>query len=305
MSTERLVYINGDFVTESQATISIFDVGLMYGVTLYESLRSFKHKWFHVDEHWARLKKSLTYAGLHDILTRQQFDDVLNETLEANIHLTEPDDDIWVNIQVTPGRSFPMPLQSGGPTTPTVLCYTAALPHKEYAKYYTRGKHVVTSLFRSPPPQSYEQRMKNRSRFPHFLSKRDAARIDPAAFALMLDTEGFIAEGTGANIFFSLDGKLHTPRTRNILVGCSRQYVIQLAKQLSIDVVEDDITLYEAYNAEEAFWTTSSYCLLPISMIDARPIGTHYPGPIAAQLLETWSHEVGVDIVGQAQKFAG
>jgi branched-chain amino acid aminotransferase len=305
MNTERLVYINGSLVPESQATISIFDVGLMYGVTLYESLRSFKHQWYHTDEHWARLKRSLTYTGIPHAMTREQYDDVLEETRAANIHLTDPDDDIWVNIQVTPGQSFPMPLQSGGPTTPTVLCYTAALPHKEYAKYYTQGKHVVTSLFRSPPAQSYEQRTKNRSRFPHFMSKRDAARIDPDAFALMLDTEGHIAEGTGANIFFVLDGVLHTPRSQNILVGCSRQHVIKLAKQLGMDVVEADLTLYEAYNADEAFWTTSSYCILPISKIDGRPIGTHYPGPAAAQLLETWSKQVGVDIVGQAQTFAG
>ncbi len=305
MSDERLVYINGDLIPESQASISIFDVGLMYGVTLYESLRSFKHQWYLLDEHWQRLHRSLTYAGMADLMSRQQYDDALEETRQANIHLTDPGDDIWVNVQVTPGKAFPMPLQSGSTGPATILCYTAALPHTEYAHYYTQGKHVVTSLYRSPPSQSYEQRMKNRSRFPHFLSKRDAARVDPDAFALMLDTNGFIAEGTGANIFFVLDGKLHTPRAKNILVGISRQIVIQLSAELGIEVIEDDLTLYEAYNAEEAFWTTSSYCILPISAVDGRPIGESYPGPIADRLLKLWSGKVGVDIVGQSQKFAG
>ena len=69
-------------------------------------------------------------------------------------------------------------------------------------------------------------------------------------------------------------------------------------------VIEDDITLYEAYNAEEAFWTTSSYCILPISMIDGRRIGSKYPGPVATKLLSAWSKNVNVDIVGQAQAFA-
>lgn len=306
MSDERLVYIDGDMVPESQASISIFDVGLMYGVTLYESLRSFKHRWFLQEEHWRRLHRSLTYAGMGDLLTQQQYDDVLERTLAANIHLTDEDDDVWVNIQVTPGRAFPMPLQSGAPgsSEPTIMCYTAALPHGEYARHYTQGKHVVTSLHRSPPAQSYEQRMKNRSRFPHFLSKRDAARVDPGAFALMLDVNGYIAEGTGANIFFVLDDVLYTPRENNILVGISRQYAIRLAGELGMKVVEDDLTMYEAYNAQEAFWSTSSYCLLPISMIDGRPIGESYPGPIAGRLLKLWSEKVGVDIVGQAQKFA-
>lgn len=304
MNNERLVYINGDLLPESQATISIFDVGLMYGVTLYESLRSFKHKWYLKDEHWKRLHRSLTYAGMGDLLSQQQYDDVLEQTLQANIHLIDAGDDAWVNIQVTPGQSFPMPLAAHVPGDPTIMCYTAALPHADYARYYTQGKHVVTSMFRSPPSQSYEQRMKNRSRFPHFLSKRDAARVDPDAFALMLDIQGHIAEGTGANIFFALDGKLYTPGTSNILVGISRQVVIALARELGIEVVEADLTLYEAYNAQEAFWTTSSYCLLPISMIDGRPIGESYPGPMAGQLLKLWSEKVGVDIVGQSQKYA-
>lgn len=302
---QRQVYVNGSFVSEDDATISIFDIGFLYGVTIYESLRSFKHQWYLLEDHWHRLRKSLAYVDMDGAVTRAQFLDVMRRTLEANIHLTEPDDDIWVNYQVTPGKTFPMPLMQKAPAEPTILCYTCELPHKEYARYYTQGKHVATSLFRSPPPQSYEQRIKNRSRFPHYLSKHDAARVDPDAFALMLDINGNIAEGTGANIFFVVDGVLYTPTTRNILVGVSRQQVIRLAKKLDIPVVEADITLYEAYCAEEAFWTTSSYCILPISMIDGRRIGESYPGPIAARLLEAWSAEVGVNIVGQSRRFAG
>lgn len=305
MKENRLVYINGKMIPEDEAAISIFDVGFLYGVTLYESLRTFKHRYFLPDEHWLRLKRSLTYAGLPDLINRRHYDDVLQKVLESNIHLTDKADDIWVNFQVTPGKTFPMPLMAQKDKTPTIIAYSCAMPHRECARYYTEGKHAVTSLFRSPPPQCYEQRMKNRSRFPHFLSKRDADRIDKGAFALMLDTNGFIAEGTGANIFFVLDGILHTPKTRNILVGISRQHVIRLAVQLELKVVEDDLTLYEAYNAEEAFWTTSSYCILPISMIDGRKIGSAYPGPVAAKLLSAWSKNVGVDIVGQAQAFAG
>ena len=304
MPSERLVYVNGEMVPENEASISIFDVGLMYGVTLYESLRSFRHEWFLQDEHWGRLRRSLGYAGLGGLVTKQDYDSVLGQTLEANIHLTHPDDDIWVNFQVTPGQTFPMPLLGQTDNTPTVLCHTCELPHGEYAKYYTEGKHAVTSLFRSPPPQSYEQRTKNRSRFPHFMAKRDAKRIDPGAFGLMLDVDGFVAEGTGANIFFALDDVLYTPKTRNILVGVSRQYAIALARKLGVEVVEEDLTLYEAYNADEAFWTTSSYCVLPVSMIDGRRIGESYPGPIAARVLEAWSARVGVDIVAQAQRFA-
>ena len=303
-SNERKVYVNGRFVPESEATISIFDVGYLYGATVYESLRSFNHEWYLLDEHWLRLKSSLAYMEMTSAVSRQEFGDMLHQTLQANVHLTHPDDDVWANFQVTPGKTFPMPLVEQKPGSATIMCYTSALPHAEYAMYYTKGKHVVTSLYRSPPPQSYDQRIKNRSRLPHFMSKRYAARIDADAFAMMLDVDGNIAEGTGANIFFVRDGVLYTPTARNILVGISRQQVIRLAKQLDVPLVETDMSVYDAYSAEEAFWTTSSYCILPISMIDGRAIGDRYPGPVASQLLRAWSEEVGVDIVAQSQKFA-
>jgi branched-chain amino acid aminotransferase len=97
---------------------------------------------------------------------------------------------------------------------------------------------------------------------------------------------------------------LRTPTTRNILNGISRQTAIELAVKSGIEVQERDLTLYDAYTAEEAFWTTTSYCILPISSIDQRPIGQSYPGPLASRLLAAWSALVDVDIVAQAKRFA-
>lgn len=304
MKAGRLVYLNGKMVPEAQAQVSIFDQGFLYGATFYEALRTFRHRYFLADEHWLRLKRSLTYAGFPDLLDRRQYHAVLQKVLEANIHGVAENDDIWVCIQVTPGKTA-LPAGSGGaPVQPTVVAYSTALPHAESARCYAAGKHVHTSLFRSPPPQALEQRLKCRSRFTHFLSKRNADRLERDSFALMLDTDGFIAEGPVANIFFVLDNVLYTSKTRNTLAGISRQYVIGLATKLGLKVVEEDITLYEAYNADEAFWTGTSYCLLPISMIDARRIGNKYPGKVAGNLLRAWSKNVGVDIIAQARKFA-
>ena len=302
--SERLVWINGELVPESEAKISVFDVGRLYGATFYESIRTFQHEFFKLDEHLARLEASLGYAGLSDLVSRRQVLEAIHKVYDANIHLTAEEDDTWVCVEVTPGDSFPMPLKKQVSQTPTVIAYSSELPHHTYVRDYTEGKHVVTSHFRNIPPQCFEQRCKNRSRLPHFLSKLSASRLDPDAFALLLDTDGFITEGSGANIFFASGGVLQTPTTRNILNSISRQTVIELAGELGIGVVEKDLTLYEAYNAEEAFWTTTSYCILPISAIDGRKVGGSYPGPCAAQLLDAWSKMVGVDIVGQARKFA-
>jgi branched-chain amino acid aminotransferase len=301
---ERSVYVNGRMVPESEASISIFDVGRLYGATFYESIRTFGHKLFHPEQHFERLRRSLGYAGILGQLEWSRVEEAVAKTLEANEKLIDPDDDMWLCVEVTPGTTFPMPLQKQLDTTPTVFAYSAALPHGQYARCYSEGKAVVTSLYRHIPPQCFEQRCKHRSRLPHFLSKLDAKRIDEDAFALMLDIDGFITEGTGANIFFVMNGVLLTPTTRNILVGISRQVAIELARGLGIAVQERDITLYEAYTAVEAFWTTSSYCILPICRIDGRRIGQSYPGPVAGALLQAWSREVGVDIVAQARRFA-
>jgi len=303
--SERLVAIGGRLVPESQARISIFDVGRLYGATFYESIRTFRHKFFKLEEHLDRLDASLCYAGLSGLVDRRQIREVIYQVLDANIHLSDEEDDIWVCVEVSPGESFPMPLESPARQEPTVIAYSSELPYHTYVRNYSRGKHVITSHFRNIPPQCFEQRCKNRSRLPHFMSKQYASQLDPDAFALLLDTDGFVTEGSGANIFFASGGVLRTPTTRNILDGISRQTVIDLAGDLGIAVIEQDLTLYEAYNAEEAFWTTTSYCILPISAVDGRKIGSSYPGPCARRLLDAWSSMVGVDIVGQARKFGG
>ncbi|MBN1557233.1 MAG: aminotransferase class IV [Lentisphaerae bacterium] len=304
METERQVYINGNLVPESEARISVFDMGFLYGVTLYESLRTFKHRWFAPDAHWTRLERSLRYAGLAGALTREAFLRILDTVLEANEHLTDPEDDLWGNIQVTPGRTRPMPLLGQEDTTPTILSYTCPLPYSAYVQAYTEGTHAVTARFRAPSHQSCDPRTKNRNRFPHFLAGRDARRWDPQAFALMLDPRGCVAEGAAANIFFVSDGVLYTPHARHVLAGVSRLTVMHLAQQLGVAVKEDDLTLYDAYNADEAFWTTSSYCVLPIARIDGRPLAGPCPGPLTRRLLDAWGDSVGVDIVGQARRFA-
>jgi branched-chain amino acid aminotransferase len=301
---ERLVYVNGTMVAESSATISIFDLGRMYGATFYESIRTFRHAFFKLEAHMARLRASLAYAGILDGLDFRRVEEAVRKTFEANEHLTEKDDDLWICVEVTPGTSSPMPLAGHAAPTPTVIAYSSPLPYGDYVRCYDEGKAVVTSLYRNIPPQSFEQRCKNRSRLPHFLSKQDARRIDPSAFALMLDLDGFLTEGTGANIFIARGEKLFTPTPRNILNGISRAFAIELAGKLAVPVAECDLTLYDAYNAEEAFWTTTSYCILPISRIDGRKIGRKYPGPIAQRLLTAWGNDVGVDIVGQARRFA-
>jgi branched-chain amino acid aminotransferase len=299
----KTVWLNGKLITENEAKISIFDTGRLYGACFYESMRTFRHKYFLFEEHMTRLERSLRYSGLIKDVDMGMVRKACNEVLEENIKGVPDDFDFWTCVEVTPGDTFPMPLMKKEDARPNIFAYIVGLPFHEYARYYEIGKPGVCSLYRNIPPQCFEQRCKNRSRLSHFLSKLDAKRINTDAFAFMLDVDGFISEGTGANMFFVLKDIIYTPKTRNILVGESRNFVIKLAKKISYRVTEKDITLYEAYCADEAFWTTSSFCLLPMTEIDGRKIGNGLPGKYSKELLNAWSEEVGVNIVSQAIKY--
>jgi len=302
--SDRLVYINGKMVPESEAKISIFDIGFKYGATFYESLRTFKHKIFKLNEHLKRLQNSLKYAGLEFLIDMKKIEKIIYKVVEANIHLTEKDDDIFISIEITPGTGFPHPLMTKKDLNPTIIAYTSPLPYQEYAHFYNIGKPAVIVNICNIPPQTYDSRAKNRSRLHFFIAKREAAKIDPDAFALLPDINGNVTEGTGANFFIVKDGILYTPTTKNILVGISRQTVIELAENMNIKVIEKDINQYDLITADEAFFTTTTYCILPVSKINGRKIGEKIPGDYTKKLIDAWSEMVGIDIVKQAQKYA-
>jgi branched-chain amino acid aminotransferase len=302
---ETVIYLNGTLVPEEKAKISIFDIGFMYSAVFMEALRTFKHKLYRLEDHLQRLERSLRYTGVGSLIGSREMGDIIQQVLDANISQFEEGDDCWVCAQVTPGQGFPQPLMKGPASQkPTIIAYVSPLPYDEYAKCYAQGKAAVIPAVRNVPASVVDPRAKTRFRLHYFMAKLEAAALDPEAFALLLDNEGFVSEGTGANLFIVSHGQLCTPTTRNILEGISRQTVIELAKELHIPVSERDLTPYDIYTADEGFWTTSSYCVLPLSRVNHRPIGNRIPGPITEKILDAWSAKVGVDIVAQATKYA-
>ena len=115
-----------------------------------------------------------------------------------------------------------------------------------------------------------------------------------------MDMDGYLTEGTGANVFLVSNGVIKTPQDRAILQGISRGMVLDLAHQLELETVEEDLQPYDLYTADEAFFTGTSPCVLPVTKADHRQIGDGHPGPVTNQLLAAWGESVGVDIVGQA-----
>ena len=123
-------------------------------------------------------------------------------------------------------------------------------------------------------------------------------------WALLLDTDGFIAEGTGDNFFMVKDKVIITPEPRNILRGISRGYIFELAGQLGLECIERNIEPYDVYASDEAFMTGTPFCILPVVSLNGTKIGNGKMGEITGKLLETWSKNVGVDIIKQIKDWS-
>ena len=300
---KTVIYLNGKFVSEDEAKVSIWDIGFMYSAVFMEAARTFKHKIFRLPDHLQRMDDSMRYTGLKPLVTKREMGRIVELTVKKNIHNFPADDDCWMCWQVTPGCGFPHPMmKSARKTEPTVMVYVSPLPYDQYYPSYLKGVPAVVPAVRNVPPSVVDPRGKTRFRLHYFMAKLEAKARAKGAFALLQDTDGYITEGTGANFFVARNGVLHTATTRNILEGISRRKVIELAAALHIPVVERDLTLYDVYSADEAFWTTSSYCMLPCSQVNHVPM-KKTPGPLFQKLIRAWSEDIGLDIIAQAKKY--
>jgi branched-chain amino acid aminotransferase len=300
----RVAYLNGRIIPESEAKISIWDAGFQLGQTVFETERTFGHEIFELDKHIDRLWRSAKCAQIDPGMSKKELKSAIGQVLKKNLQLIGPEDDYWVYQHITGGvfNFFHSPDLETSPRTVIINCFPITFSH--YAEAYRKGAHLVTPSIRIPPPICLDPKMKCRSRMHYHLADLQAKQSDPEAYCLLLDVQGTIAENRGANFFIVTDGRLRTPTTRNALAGVSRETVIELAKGLDLQVVEEDLQLYDAYNADEAFLTSTSFCILPVARIDHVNVGGETPGPITKDLLNAWSKRVGVDIVAQALRQA-
>ena len=299
---ENVVYLNGEFISWSEAKVSIHDRGFMWGDSVYEHSRTFNGQPFMWKEHIARLFRSLHYIALDIGLTEEQVYDISLEVLKRNEKNLSPDGTLIHRMS--------RGIQWGDVTTPHTVVIDCLPMEMEtlisgVAKFYTEGARVITAAIRRAPPQCLDAKAKLCNKLNHLMAELQVKAFDPEAYALMLDLNGFLSECSSQNIFIVKDGKLFTPKWDNILVGCTRAAIFnKLAKELNIDCAETDLTLYDAYNADEIFITATSFSIFPVSKLDNRPVGKLIPGPVTKRLTDAWSAMVGIDIVEQGLNYA-
>jgi branched-chain amino acid aminotransferase len=304
----RLVYFNGSLVPESEARISIYDSALMFGDVAFEMTRSFNKKQFKLREHLERLLASARWLHIPLEMSVEELEHACHRVIEANEPLFAPNDEHRLMIDVTRGLlGIYASRVSGIAAGPNLIIADFPLRWtvQDSAHLYTEGIEVVVPSQRMIPATLLEPKVKNRNRIHYLMANIEVSRYKGKnAWALLIDPDGFITEGTGSNFFLVKDGVLLSPEPRNMLRGISRDYVISLARELGIGFAERNLEPYDVMIADEAFFTCTPFCMVPATMFHGRPIGTGKVGPIYSKIIERWSGHVGVDIVAQIQQYA-
>ena len=298
----RLVWFNGKLIPESEAKISIYDSALMFGDMVFEMTRSFNKVQFKLREHLKRLYASIKYVRIPIEMDINEMEKHIYETIEANDPLFASDDEHRLMIDVSRGILSIYQGIAGTHKGPNVIIADFPLRWtvSGMGRLFDTGINAVITSQRAIPAQLLEPKVKNRSRMHYLMANIEASNYaGDNNWALLLDPDGFIAEGTGDNFFIIKDNVIITPEPRNILRGISRAYIFELAKKLGLSCIEKNIEPYDVMDADEAFMTGTPFCILPVASLNSVSIGDAPMGKITKQLIDAWSIAVKVDIIGQ------
>jgi branched-chain amino acid aminotransferase len=280
------VYINGEFKDKSEATVSVYDHGLLYGDGVFEGIRSYCGEVFRCKEHVDRLYNSARAIALEIPLSKEEMTAAIRRTLDIN-DLT----DAYIRVVVTRGVGT-LGLDPTKCPEPQVIIITDEISLYP-RKYYEEGLEVVTVPTMRNYHNALSPKIKSLNYLNNILAKLEGLQAGVIE-AIMLNSEGYVAECTGDNIFIVTEGTLVTPPPEaGILEGITREVVMELAQEEGIPVKEQQLTRVDLYVADEAFLTGTAAELVPVVRIDSRDIGDGTPGQITHRLLERYRDLTG------------
>ncbi len=289
---EEIIYLNGSLVPRFEARVSVFDHGFLYGYGLFETMRAYHGKIFLLERHITRLLGSAEIIGLSVSLTDIDLGQACRDTLKANGL-----EDARIRLTITNGESdaFPWSSFSSKPTMVVTARPYTPLPAEKYEQGFKVG---VASVRRCR--QSSISRVKSTNYLVSVLARREAAEygLDEA---LLLNDDGYIAEGGGSNVFFVKASGLVTPSLESgILPGITREVVMETAASLDISVEEGDVSPDDLGQFDEAFLTNSMIELMPMVAVRDEAgqmvtIRSGRPGQITRRLMAAYRERVAVD----------
>jgi branched-chain amino acid aminotransferase len=280
------IWLDGNLVDESEAKISVFDHGLLYGDGVFEGIRFYNGRVFRLPEHVRRLFDSARAICLTMPWSPEEVSTAVCETIRANGL-----QDGYVRLVVTRGVGG-LGLDPNRCKSPSmfIISSTIALYPDEY---YQNGLSIVTCATRRPAPGSLSPQVKSLNYLNNIMAKIEALQAG-AMEAIMLNEQGFVAECTGDNIFIVRDGVIHTPPVSDgALDGITRAVIFELADDLGVPMKERTMTRYDLYTADECFLTGTAAEVIPVVALDQRPIGDGNPGEISRRLIAAFRDLAG------------
>jgi len=294
--TDYTVYLNGEFLPESEAHLSIWDRGFTLGDGVFDNARTFGHRLFHLDDHLARLYRSLRYVYIDPGLTPAQLGDIAERVLSSSINRVDRGDDVNLAFRISRGTAA---------AGPTCLVTCRPIDFGRFARHYSAGVDLVTPTVRAISRDIMDPRVKTQSRIVNVLAELQADAARPGAWPLLCTSRGIITDSSRASFLMVQNGCVMTPKGGRVLAGVTAAVTTQLAESLGYRVEERDLTPYDALLADEALLASTSLVVLPVRSINGSLIGSHeVPGPATGRLIEAWKRLTGVDFVSQALSFA-
>ncbi len=297
---EITYWVDGAFVPASKALVPINNRGYRLGDGVFDTERTFNGALFRLEAHLERLERSLKYTRISLGMSLDRLAQLTQEVVERNRPLLEQYGDFWVTQTVSRGGG--KSVTETGPALVSII--VEPLPFSRYAPYYESGIAVVAPAMRSTSQQGLDPKLKATSRLNMVLADIEAKQVDPEALALLLDEQGNLAEVIYGNLFLVRGGAIRTPTSRSILEGVTRDTTLGLIRKQGLPATETELQLYDLFTADEAFVTTTSYCVMPVGKVNGSPVGKSVPGPITRRLMDAWSAMVRLDYVAQMRTYA-
>ena len=273
------IYIDGNFYDQSEAKVSVFDHGLLYGDGVFEGIRFYHDRVFRLEEHIDRLWDSAKAIALEIPMSRSEVIAAALETIRQNdLH------DGYIRLLITRGVGS-LGLSPDSCRRPSVIVIAATITlYPE--ELYRKGLTMVTCATRRISPAALSPRIKSMNYLNNILAKIEAQEAG-AAEGLMLNEQGYVAECTGDNLFIVKGDQIWTPPLNaGLLKGVTRDVVFELAEKAQLRIQERELTRYDVYTADECFLTGTAAEVIPAVQLDRRLIGNGQPGPVTLRLIE-------------------
>ena len=285
MEKELQVYIDGEYYPKSQAKVSVYDHGLLYGDGVFEGIRAYNGIVFKLNEHIDRLYRSAHALRLTIPLTKEEMTKMVLETLRKN-NLR----DAYIRLVVTRGIGD-LGLDPRKCPKPTVIIITDTISIMS-SEAKEKGITTMIAWVRRNSVDSTTHEIKSLNYLNSVIAKMEAT-ANGVDEAICLDKNGLISEGVGENLFIVKGDKLITPPSSSgALAGITAKFTINLAKSLGYEVAETNLTPFQLFTAEEAFFTGTAAEVVPIREVNKRQIGSGSPGPITKKLMAAFQKAI-------------